>query len=205
MLKKVRVEEKIVAKDFVKFLDGKQRQELLVLAKNLKGKRVLHVNATAAGGGVAEILKSLIPYLNSLGIESSWYAIDPKQAEGSFFVFTKKLHNALQGHTIRFTKEDWQRYEKINKKIAKDLTNIGYDILVIHDPQPLGVIQYLSDEKPKIFILHIDTSSPFRPVWQKVAPMILNYDRILFSNKDFINDVGIKNMLWIKNIFYFFE
>ena len=91
MLKKVRIEKKITAKDFLKFLDKKQKQELISLAENLRGKRVVHVNATAEGGGVAEILKSLIPYLNALGTESSWYAIDPDKAEGSFFIFTKKL------------------------------------------------------------------------------------------------------------------
>jgi len=171
MLQKVRTHKRGTAKDFLKFLDSDDRKELRKLAGELKGKRVLHVNATAVGGGVAEILQSLIPYLNSLGVKSEWYAINPQQVDPAFFVFTKKLHNALQGSAIKFTAKDWQQYEEINKKIAFALSKLKYDILIIHDPQPLAVINFLDDKRPKILFIHIDTSSSFKPVWGKIAPL----------------------------------
>ena len=191
MIKKVSVKKKIAAKDFLKFLSSKQKAELLALSKKLKGKRVLHINATAVGGGVAEILQSLIPYLNALGVKSEWYAIDPKAVESAFFGFTKRLHNALQGSTTQFTAKEWQRYESVNKKIALAIEKKEYDVLIIHDPQPLASIQYLKTPiaggKPKLFFCHIDTSSPFQPSWNKVVSWIAQYDQIVFSNKDFVN------------------
>lgn len=191
MIKKVLIKKEVVAKDFLKFLSAQQRKELLALSKKLKGKKVLHINATAVGGGVAEILQSLIPYLNALGVKSEWYAIDPKAVDTAFFGFTKRLHNALQGSTTQFTAKEWRQYESVNKKIALAIEKRDYDVLIIHDPQPLASIQYLktlvAGGKPKIFFCHIDTSSPFQPVWNKVVPWIVQYDQIVFSNKDFVN------------------
>ena len=187
MLQKVRTQKKGAAKDFLKFLNADDRKELLRLAGELKGKRVLHVNATPIGGGVAEILQSFIPYLNALGIKSEWYAINSQQVDPAFFVFTKKLHNALQGAPVKFTPKDWKGYEEVNKKIASALSKLKYDILVIHDPQPLAAISFLEDNKPKILFIHIDTSSSFGPVWGKIAPLVAQYDKIVFSNKDFVH------------------
>lgn len=188
MIKKVPIKKEIAAKDFLKFLSSQQKAELLALSKKLKGKKVLHINATAVGGGVAEILQSLIPYLNALGLRSEWYAIDPKAVDSAFFGFTKRLHNALQGSTTQFTNQEWKHYEGINKKIAKSIAKKDCDILIIHDPQLLASIQYLKTPlaggKPKLFFCHIDTSSPFQPVWNKVVPWIVQYDQIVFSNKD---------------------
>jgi len=191
MIKKVPIKKEIAAKDFLQFLSSQQRTELLAFSKKMKGKKVLHINATAVGGGVAEILQSLIPYLRALGVKSEWYVIDPRAVKPTFFGFTKRLHNALQGSTTQFTAKEWEQYESINKKIAAAIEKKEYDILVIHDPQPLASIQYLKNPsaggKPKIFFCHIDTSAPFQPVWNKVIPWIVQYDQIVFSNKDFVN------------------
>ena len=187
MIKKVSVRKRVDTKDFLKFLSGRQKNELLALSKKLKGKKILHINATAAGGGVAEILQSLIPYLNALGLKSEWYAIDANAVDAAFFGFTKRLHNALQGSTTQFTEKEWKQYEDVNKKIAAAIEKKDYDILVIHDPQPLASIQYLKDKQPTIFFCHIDTSSPFQPSWNKVVPWIAQYDKIVFSNRDFVN------------------
>jgi trehalose synthase len=194
MLEKVRIRHKIKKQDFLKFLTAKQKKELLRLAEPLKGKKVLHVNATSSGGGVAEILFSLVPYLRALGLKTDWYTISP-QAGKKFFDFTNRLHNALQGTSDNFTKADWELYEKVNKKIASDLSKLNYDILVINDPQPLFSINYLNDGKPKMYRNHIDTSAPYKTVWHKVLPAILKYDFITFSNRDFVNNTLPKHKL----------
>ena len=74
------------------------------LCAKLKGKSFLHVNSTREGGGVAEILNRMIPLLQDLGINARWEVIE---GDPEFFDFTKKTHNALQGHTEKFTKRMW--------------------------------------------------------------------------------------------------
>lgn len=187
MLKKVVLQSTIQQQDFLRFLDSTQQQELAEALEKLKGKKVVHVNSTVHGGGVAELLKALVPYLRSLGIDAEWYAIDPEEAGNSFFDFTNRLHNALQGSIRRFSKEDWDRYEKINKEIARDVDKLEYDILVVHDPQPLGAVRFLRSRKPKACVIHIDTSSADPISWKQVLDLAKRYNRIIFSNEEFIN------------------
>ena len=197
MLKKVRISRKIKIKNFLKFVSVNQKKQFASLSKFFQGKKIVHINATGIGGGVAEILQNFIPYSRALGIKSNWYVIDAKKVNKKFFSFTNKLHNALQGMSIDFSTEDWESYETVNKKIAKKIENIDYDVLVIHDPQLLFSINFLKDKKPKIYVNHIDTSAPFKPVWKKILPVIKKYDRIIFSNKDFINNSLVKNKIEI--------
>lgn len=181
------MEQKIQKQDFLKFLPGWQKQELLQCAKELQGKKVVHVNATAQGGGVAELLKSVIPYMQALGVDASWHAIDAKKAGKGFFAFTNSLHNALQGTAPKFSGEDWANYEKVNQHIAKDLEKMDYDILVIHDPQPLASRSFLGENKPSVAVIHIDTSAPDQKAWNKIENFIAPYNRLFFSNKNFVN------------------
>ena len=154
-LQKVIFAKQIYSDDFLKFLAAGQKKELLRQASYLRGKRVVHVNATASGGGVAEILKSLIPYLRSLGIESDWYVINPK-INSNFFVITNKIHNAMQGAQIKISRQEWSEYERINKLIAVELDKIDCDILAINDPQLLsaGFYSHFSKNKQLSFLQH---------------------------------------------------
>lgn len=170
----------------MKFLSVERREELLRQASLLQGKRVVHINATAVGGGVAEILRSLIPYLRSLGIESDWYAIDPK-IDKNFFAITNKIHDTLQGAPVKITGREWAEYERTSKLLAAELDKIDCDILAINDPQPLLAGYYSHLGKHKIYFSHIDTSAVFKPVWKKLFSRINSYHRIVFSNYDFIN------------------
>ncbi|MBI2063798.1 MAG: glycosyltransferase [Candidatus Yanofskybacteria bacterium] len=192
MLKKVLINRQVKPRDFLKFVAPKQKAELLKVAAAMRGKRVVHVSATAIGGGVAEILNGLIPYLRSLGIESDWYTINPRVGK-RFFTITNKLHNSLQGSPVKLTEREWNEYEKVNKRIAGNLEMIDCDILAINDPQPLGAGVFAHLNKHKIYISHIDTSSAFKPVWRKVLPLINNYHRAVFSNRAFINGAILKN------------
>lgn len=153
----------------------------------MRGKHIVHVNATAIGGGVAEILQSLILYMRALGIECDWYVIDPKKVGNKFFSITNKFHNALQGAGSRVSSSEWTEYERVSEEIAKDLDHIDCDILVINDPQPMLAGQLSHLNKHKIYINHIDTSSAQKALWKKVYPVICSYHRIVFSNSDFIH------------------
>lgn len=190
MLKKVHIRKTIREADILKYASAKERKQLDALAKKLKGKKVVHVNATETGGGVAELLSSFIPYLRAFGVRVEWYVIDPATAR-RFFAFTNKLHNAFQGDHgkfTEFTEKDWKMYHRFSGKIAKELKKINHDVLVIHDPQVL-VAGCLATENgdPKIFFNHIDTSSAHEHLWKRVLPHIKEYDRIVFSNKEFIH------------------
>ena len=187
MLKKVRVKQSTDVNKLLKFALPSQKKEILKLAKELKGKKIAQINATKVGGGVAEILNSLVPYLNALGVKSEWYAIDPDKIPPKFFSFTNKLHDASQGAEIDFKEKDWELYERVNKKIAKSINNLDCDAILINDPQPLFSIKYLSASKPVIYYSHIDTSSAYPKVWERVLPVIKSVDYIVFSNKDFVH------------------
>ncbi len=186
ILKKVIVSKQIHSSEFLKFMPAREKKELLEQAFELRGKRVVHVNATAAGGGVAEILKSLIPYLRSLGVQADWYSINPEVGK-EFFTVTNKIHNALQGAAVKITSPEWAEYQRVNKQIADDLDKIDCDVLVINDPQPLLAGSYSHPGKAKIYFSHIDTSAAFMPVWKKIFPVISSYRKIVFSNRSFVS------------------
>ena len=113
--------------------------EIRALAEPLAGKRVVHLSATAFGGGVAEINYTLIPLMQSAGLEVEWRII---RGQEEFFNVTKTIHNALQGNPQGLTEEDTEvfgRYQRLN---AREFQGSDYDFVVIHDPQPVGMIEH---------------------------------------------------------------
>ena len=158
--------------------------EIYELASDLKGARVAHINATANGGGVAEILRSLVPLYNDLGIETVWRVM-----EGSdpFFDVTKRMHNAMQGAKNGFTQEDWDIYLACNRDNAKALSDGEYDLVFIHDPQPAAIRQFAQGTaKHWVWRCHIDTSTPNPETWRFVSGMVNGYDAAVFSLPDFV-------------------
>ena len=184
-LKKVPVKKQNRLPEILDFMTENQKQELLKTAEFLKGEKILHINATEKGGGVAELLKSIVSCLNALDIKTEWNCISPLVGK-NFFEITNKIHNSLQGANVKITKQEWLEYEKINKAIAVELDKKNYDILAINDPQPLFAGQYLQNQKQKIFFCHIDTSSASKPVFEKLLPIIKSYQKIIFSNSNFV-------------------
>ncbi len=172
-------------KPYKKVITPQLYEEVRCLANDLKGLKVVMVNATPKGGGVAEILQSLIPLMKGLGIKAEWQIIPPRK---KFFNLTKELHNALQGKEFALdfhSRRLYQRY--IEKTASLMLDDKKADVWVIHDPQPAGLIQYLSDSEfcPLISRIHIDTTSPNREAWNFIRSFLLQYDKIIFSCKDF--------------------
>lgn len=159
--------------------------EVKALAKELKGTKVIMINATPRGGGVAEILQSLVPLMKGLGIKAEWQVIPPRK---EFFNLTKELHNALQGKNFSLRFESRKLYQRYIEKTAfLMLDDKEADVWVVHDPQPAGLIQYLSDAEfhPLISRIHIDTTYPDKETWNFIKSFLLQYDKVVFSHKDF--------------------
>jgi trehalose synthase len=147
------------------------------LAEPLKGKRVLHLSATAFGGGVAEINYTLVPLMQDAGLEVEWRII--RGAE-DFFNVTKTIHNALQGdeHGLAPSHHEiFGRYQELNARELDD----DYDFVIVHDPQPVGLIDHFPDSKAQwIWRGHIDFSAPNPEVLQFLLPSIARYDATVF-------------------------
>jgi len=151
--------------------------EIRALAEPLAGKRVLHLSATAFGGGVAEINYTLVPLMQDAGLEVEWRVI---RGADDFFNVTKTIHNALQGNPHGLSdshREIFHRYQEMN---ARDLVD-DYDFVVVHDPQPVGVIDRFPDSKAQwIWRGHIDFSTPNPDVLGFLLPSIARYDATIF-------------------------
>jgi trehalose synthase len=157
--------------------------ELRQLAEPLRGLRVLHVNATPNGGGVAEILHSAVPLLQGLGLAAAWQTI---VAEPPFFAATKTIHNALQGAKCALTTEDQACYVDWQHRNAARLSR-DYDIVVVHDPQPLGLLQAAGKGRQRwIWRLHVDSSQPNPVVWSLLQPYLADYDAAIFTLAEFV-------------------
>lgn len=153
-------------------------------AKPLRGARVVHVNATAYGGGVAEILQTLVPLMRDVGLDAHWQVIEGTDA---FFNVTKAMHNGLQGMDLPFTKEMqavWERYNRINAKKFVD----DFDLVVVHDPQPAGLCRFTEHQGDRRWIwrCHIDTSTPDARYWDFLAPLIADHPSSIFTMKQYI-------------------
>jgi len=152
------------------------------LAKNLKGLRVIHINSTPRGGGVAEVLKSLISLMDGVGLRVSWHIIPPKE---EFFEITKQMHNALQGKKSHFPESFKKKYLEYTEETSKLIKDMKADVWVLHDPQPAGLIDFI-DSSAKISRIHIDSSNPDIKVWNFINNFLLKFDKIIFSNKEFV-------------------
>lgn len=150
-------------------------------ARNLYGKHILHINSTYQGGGVAEILSSLVPLMNNVGIDTGWRIL---HANPDFFTITKKFHNALQGEPINFTERKKQLYLKANGDFST-YTHIDHDCVIIHDQQPLPLIEFHKKRQPWIWRCHVDLSDPDDEVWEFLTSFILRYDVVVLSSEDY--------------------
>jgi trehalose synthase len=158
--------------------------EIRALAEPIAGKRVVHLSATAFGGGVAEINYTLIPLMQDAGLEVEWRII--RGAE-EFFNVTKTIHNALQGDPNGLTpemEEIFKRYQELN---ARELDVDDYDFVVVHDPQPVGLIDHFPDSSAKwIWRGHIDFSEPNQSVLEFLLPSIKRYDAAIFHLAEYV-------------------
>ena len=161
--------------------------EVVTLGERLRGKRVLHVSATSFGGGVAEILYTLVPLMRDAGLEAEW---DIMFGSEPFFNVTKSFHNALQGAEYELTVEDRAIFEEYNRMSAEALQKSGddWDIILVHDPQP-ALLKYftggLSPETKWIWRCHPDLSTPNREVLDYLVPHIADYDAQIYTMQEY--------------------
>ncbi len=158
------------------------------LAHPLKGMKILHINSTKEGGGVAEILNQLIPLKRELGIDAEWEVI---KGTPEFYQCTKKMHNALQGTREEISDTLLKAYEETNRDNYEQLRSRLQEasVVFIHDPQPAPLLRYCKDctgRKGKwLWRCHIDVSHPFRPVWKYLREYVEGYDASIWSLADF--------------------
>lgn len=150
-------------------------------ATGLYDKHILMINSAFRGGGVAEILNSLLPLMNDAGLDIGWRIL---HGSPDFFQVTKKFHNALQGAKINFTEMKKAVYLEANQSFSK-FTHIDHDLVIIHDPQPLPLIKFYKKKQPWIWRCHIDLTSPNQEVWDYLKTSVLRYDRVILSSESF--------------------
>ncbi|WP_372695352.1 glycosyltransferase [Immundisolibacter sp.] len=160
-------------------------QHLRQLAAPLRGLKIVNINSTRAGGGVAEILHKLVPLMQALELDVRWEVIT---GGGAFYQCTKAMHNALQGQPAPLSEALLRAYEQTNADNAETLAPVlrDADVVFIHDPQPAALLRYLGERKGKwIWRCHIDASHPQRSVWRYLREFIADYDASVFSLADF--------------------
>ena len=167
-------------------------QELKFLAGQLHGKRVLNVNSTAVGGGVAEILSRMVPLMNELGVVVRWDVI---KGGDEFYAVTKKFHNALHGAAPALSEKEFDLFIEAQNENLKQIP-LDEDIIFIHDPQPVGLVQRKQVLKNKwIWRCHIDVSNPDPRVWNFIKEYVEQYDTAVFSSPAFVQNLSIPQVL----------
>ncbi|MGK2937886.1 MAG: glycosyltransferase [Solirubrobacteraceae bacterium] len=184
MLQPVAVGTKTLA-DYTHICGRDLIEEIHELAKPLEGARVVHLSATAFGGGVAEILYTLVPLMNDVGLDTEWQVIYGRE---EFFNATKLMHNALQGHPHDLTPDEWEVWERYNEMNSRELAG-GMDVCLVHDPQPAALFK-LVPEKSKgwVWRCHIDVSTPNPDTIGRLLPWIADYPEALFHMPSYVPD-----------------
>ena len=168
--------------NYKKIVGNKVVKQIRESAVPLHGRHIVHINATSMGGGVAEILNSLIFLMNDVGIDTGWRVV---LGSHSFFNVTKKMHNFLQGKKGNMT----SNYKKIYLEYCKRNSMINHinehDVVIAHDPQPLGMIANYNKRNKWIWRCHIDISNPNNQALDFLLPFIKKYDGVVISSKKF--------------------
>ncbi len=184
MFDDIQVEKKSFA-DYKSIIEPRLYEEVVDVAAKLKGKRILEINATAKGGGVAEILRSQVALERDLGIDANWWVL---HGSPEFFEVTKMLHNALQGDKRSPTEEQWGIYEDLNRQLAVEIKPADWDFIMVHDPQPAAMRSAVTDaERSKwAWRCHIDSSFPNAEVGERIGHYLADYDGAVFSLPQYI-------------------
>ncbi|HET6508755.1 MAG TPA: glycosyltransferase [Baekduia sp.] len=182
MLQPVTLGSKTLA-DYTHIFGRDEIAEIRELAEPLRGARVVHVSATAFGGGVAEILYTLVPLMKDVGIDVEWQIIYGRE---EFFNATKLMHNALQGAPEGLTDEQWDVWRRYNEMNAAELPG-GWDVAIVHDPQPAALFP-LVPEKARgwVWRCHIDLSTPHEDTIARLLPYIQDYPQTLFHMEQYV-------------------
>ncbi len=179
-------------KDYTDIVGKSVIDELFSIGEKAASLKIQHVNSTAVGGGVAEILTRLVPMMNELGVSAKWDVI--KGGE-KFFAITKKMHNALHGVTETFTDDDWVHFMEVDRDNARTM-DFQNDVVFIHDPQPIGLVEERAHLDNKwVWRCHIDFSEPRENVWLFLKDYIERFDGAIFSAPAFSRPLSTRQYL----------
>jgi trehalose synthase len=174
--------------EYAEIVGSDEIEELRIVADRIGNHRLQHINSTAVGGGVAEILTRMVPLLRELGVEATWDVIKGDQ---EFFGVTKAFHNALHGKPETVSLEMLEHYRATTEMNLKELDFNG-SVIIIHDPQPAGLILRKKEiGQFWIWRCHIDVSKPDPIVWNFLRPYVERYDASIFSMPDFSQNLAI--------------
>lgn len=186
---------------YKKIIGDDKFKEIEKKAKPLKGKYILHVNATYYGGGVAEILDNMAVLMNDVGINACWSII---KGSNPFFEVTKTFHNGIQGYPVKMTKEFKSTYEDLCERNAVFMNFYNIDAVIAHDPQVLPLIKYArpdSKKEPWVWRVHTDITKPNKEVWQYLKKFIKLYDEMVVSDEKYLkSDVGLRQSVIMPSI-----
>jgi trehalose synthase len=168
--------------DYEKLVGSQTIERIQKKARRLQHLHVVNVNSTYYGGGVAELLTSFTLLMNSVGIKTGWRVI---QGAPDFFSITKKMHNALQGGEINLSDRKMKIYEEIIYENAVRNHLDQHNMVIVHDPQPLPMINHYKKNGPWIWRCHVDLSNPNKELWNYLTPFIEKYDAVIFSIEDY--------------------
>ncbi len=187
MLQEVALGHKTLT-DYTHIVGKDLTEQIRQLAEPLKGKRVLHVSATAFGGGVSEILYTLVPLMRDVGVDAHWHVIFGKE---EFYNATKLLHNSLQGAEETLSDGQWEVFDEINQINAEGLQG-EWDVVIVHDPQPIGLLRGAREKGENwIWRCHIDLSTPNPAPIERLLPMIEEYDASVWHMEKYVpNGMG---------------
>jgi trehalose synthase len=173
--------------DYEPLIGAQAVEHILEKAARLRDLHVVHVSSTYYGGGVAELLSSLTLLMNEAGIATGWRVI---QGRPDFFSITKKMHNALQGGDINLTDLKQSIYEEVVFENAARM-HFDHDVVIVHDPQPLPLIQHYRKTAPWIWRCHVDLTEPNAQLWAYLAPFIERYDAVIMSLPEYAQKLGV--------------
>jgi len=174
--------------DYREIVGEEAIEEIRRLARPLEGARVLHLNSTSFGGGVAEILAALVPLQNDVGLAADWQVI---HGTDEFYQVTKAMHNGLQGMYIDWTPQMRDTWLGCNQANATHFDE-AYDFVVIHDPQPAGLRTFVEERGALsgrwLWRCHIDLTEAQIQLWDFLKPHISQFDAVIFTAPDYIKD-----------------
>ena len=171
--------------DYEPLVGREEVERIREKARKFKGLRVANFNSTYYGGGVAEMISSLTLLMNSLGLRTDWRVI---RGRADFFSITKKMHNALQGEEINLSEIKKEIFEQVIYE--NSLRNfLDHDFVIVHDPQPLPLIEHYEKKFPWIWRCHLDLSGPEEKLWKYLRRWVDNYDAVIVSCEEYKHEM----------------
>ncbi len=182
--------------DYEEIVGAETLNRIREKAKPLRGLHVTNINSTYYGGGVSQLLSSLTLLMDGIGIETGWRVV---HGPPDFFSVTKKMHNALQGGQINLSERKMELYEEVI--FENSIWNhLDHDLVVVHDPQPLPIINHYKKKIPWVWRCHIDLTSPNRELWNYLSPFIEKYDAIIVSSETYKQQLSTPQLIFMPAI-----